>query len=66
MANAQANPTFVPPPSLSGRVVLPESQRMAKRARDLVGLGYDEHVSLEPLSVAASMTPDDEGFDYQP
>jgi len=39
--------------------VLPNSQRMAKQARALVGLGDDEVVRVDPMAEAATLTPDD-------
>lgn len=65
-ANALLRPDFVPPPSTLAAEVLSSSQRMAKRARALVGLGDDEVVRVNVLDVAARMTPDDSGTDYTP
>jgi len=52
-------PNFKPPPSTMAPAVLPNSQRMAKQARALVGLGDDEVVRVDPMAEAATLTPDD-------
>lgn len=52
-------PRFRPPRSTLAPVVLPNSQRLAKRARALVNLGDDEVVRVDPLREAATMSPDD-------
>ncbi len=53
-------PNFKPPPSTMAPAVLPNSQRMAKRARALCSIGDDETVRIDPLREASEMTMTDE------
>lgn len=60
--NVGRAPGFVPPPSTIPAEVLSTSQRMAKRARALVGLSDDEVVRIDPLREASELpcNPTDE------
>jgi hypothetical protein len=62
--NVARAPGFVPPPSTMAPEVLSNSQRMAKRARALVGLEDDEVVRVDPMQEVARLTPDD-GSDWR-
>lgn len=65
-ANARAVLGYIPRLSTRPPEVLPLSQRMARRARQLVGLEDGEPVQVDPLRLASSLTKDDEGMDYTP
>jgi hypothetical protein len=56
--NAQAIPGYAVRPPWQPAEVLSPSQRMAKRARDLASIGYEEPVDV--LREAAALTPDDD------